>query len=150
MIAKGTIIEEIIATDTIIDDTFLNKGSKINILRSLMEKKHTETGQLHYRLCLGINFRVALTTNICVKDGLVNGSLGVLKMFTKTSSGRLHMIWIEFDDKSVGTEIRKYFKGLYQRVPNVKKTWIPIMAVSKQFESGMRGKKKHLSSGEPI
>ena len=55
------------------------------------------------------------------------------------------MIWIEFDDKSVGTEIRKYFKGLYQRVPNVKKTWIPIMAVSKQFESGMRGKKKYLS-----
>ena len=106
-----------------------------------MEKSHIESGQLHYKLNLGINFRVSLTTNVCVKDGLVNGSMGVIRLFTKTSSGSLHIIWIEFDDKSVGNELRIYFKGLYQRLPDINTTWTPIMAVSKQFNSGLRGKK---------
>ena len=145
LVANGTVIEEIVAKDSIIDDTFLNEGSKINILRSLMEKSHIESGQLHYKLNLGINFRVSLTTNVCVKDGLVNGSMGVIRLFTKTSSGSLHIIWIEFDDKSVGNEIRRYFKGLYQRLPDINTTWTPIMAVSKQFNSGLRGNKKFIS-----
>ena len=34
-----------------------------------------------------------------------------LKMFTKTDSGLLHIIWIEFDNKSVGTDLRKYFQA---------------------------------------
>ena len=98
MISRGTTIEEIIAIDSIVDDTFLNEKSKINILQNMMNKKHTEAGQLHYKLQLGLDFRISLTTNIWTKDGLVNGSMGTIKSFTKTSLGSIHIIWIELDN----------------------------------------------------
>ena len=100
---NGTVLEDITANDNFVDNTFVSEGTKMNILRGLKIKRHTETQQLHYHLRIGINCRVSLTTNISIDDGLVNGAMGTVKYLTKTASGKIHIIWVEFDDKKIGS-----------------------------------------------
>ena len=91
----------IIAKDSLVDGSFANEKSKKSILQSLKTKKATETGQLLTKVELAVSCRVALTTNISVPDGLVNGAMGVVKHFTRTTSGNVHIVWIAFDSTDI-------------------------------------------------
>ena len=85
-------MEVIIAKDSFVDSTFVNDGTKAKILLGLKAKHKKDTAQLSYKIQLGKQCRISLTTNINVKDGLVNGAMGTVMNFTKTSSGHVHII----------------------------------------------------------
>ena len=140
---EGQTMELIIAKDSFVDSTFINDGSKARILLGLKQKDSKITGQLRYELRISKKCRISLTTNINVKDGLVNGAMGTVQYFTKTNTGHIHIIWIEFDDKDVGTDLRANNKGLYYNNKQIKLTWTPIMAIYKQFQTGAIGKRNH-------
>jgi hypothetical protein len=140
---RGYTLEEITAKDSFVDSTFVNDGTKATILLGLKDKSPQITGQLRYKLFISKNCRVSLTTNISVKDGLVNGAMGTVKFFTKTSTGNIHIVWVEFDEKNNGSEVRKNNNGLYHNNKQLLHTWTPIMAIYKQFQTGARGRKKY-------
>ena len=41
---------------------------------------------------------VAFVNEVSVPDGLVNGAMGIVKHFTRVSSGNVHIIWVNFDN----------------------------------------------------
>jgi hypothetical protein len=140
---NGYKLEDITAKDSFVDSTFVTESTRAKILLGLKHKWHIDTGQLHYSLQIGMNCRVSLTTNIDVQDGLVNGAMGTIKYFTKTGMGKFHIIWVEFDDKNIGLSLRRTSNGLYQNNKQLEKSWTPIVAIYKQFQTGAMGKKKH-------
>jgi hypothetical protein len=140
---NGCTLEDITAKDSFVDSTFVTESTRAKILLGLKYKSHTDTGQLHYSLRVGNNCRVSLTTNINVEDGLVNGAMGTIKYCTKTTMGKFHIIWVEFDDMNIGLSLRRAYHGLYQNNKQLQKSWTPIVAIYKQFQTGAMGKKKH-------
>jgi hypothetical protein len=70
-----------------------------------------------------------VTLNVETTDGLVNGSLGVLKKlsYSKMSDGNRipTTAWIDFGDEIVGTKTRKNLKHLF-RNEMVTQKWTPM------------------------
>ena len=78
--------------------------------RELKRNHHAKVFQtcLTEKLLLGNNARVMLTKNVDVMDGLVNGVCGtVTDIITSSNNIFPQMIYVEFDDKLVGTLRRK-------------------------------------------
>ena len=143
LIEKGSTLVDITAKDSFVDSTFVTDSTKVSILQGLKNKPHTQTGQLHYHLRVGINCRVSLTTNINVEDGLVNGAMGTIKYCSKTTEKKTHIIWVKFDDKNIGSNQRRNNNGLYSKNNILQKSWTPITAICKQFQTGALGRRKH-------
>ena len=57
--------------------------------------------------------------------------------------GKFHIIWVQFDDKNIGSSLRRTQNGLYMNNKDLEKSWTPITAIYKQFQTGAMGKKKH-------
>ena len=79
-----------------------------------------------------------------MKDGLVNGAMGTIRHFTKTTAGEIHIIWIEFDNSNVGKDLRQHHQGLYRNNATIGKTWTPIFALCRHFQTGAMGKGRKL------
>ena len=99
-------MEIITAKDSFSENCPINEKTKLGILRALEVKDPKDTGQLCYQLKVSKCCRVAITTNINVKDGLVNGAMGTIRDFTKTERGEIHIIWVEFDNNNVGNNCK--------------------------------------------
>ena len=69
--------------------------------------------------------------------------MGTVKYLTKTNIGKIHIIWIEFDDKEIGSQQRRNNNGLYHNNKQLKTSWTPIMAIYRQFQTGSQGHRKH-------
>ena len=64
-----------------------------------------ETGNLRKVLCVKINARVMITTNIDVTDGLTNGAMGtVTNVVIYETTGKMRTILVALDSKHVGQE----------------------------------------------
>ena len=137
---QNTKMEIITARDSFAENCPISEKTKLGILTSLEQKNSRDTGQLCYKLKLSVSCRVAITTNINVKDGLVNGAMGTIRHFTKTNSGEIHIIWIDFDNVNVGKQLRKIHHGLYKNNPAVEQQWTPIFAICRHFQMGAKGK----------
>ena len=139
---RGHEIVTIIAKDSLVDNSFAKDKSKLSILQGLKTKNASETGQLWTKIELALSCRVALTTNISVPDGLVNGAMGTVQHFTRKENGQVHIIWIIFDNKQIGKDQRKTYGGLYRSNPSLDKSWTPIFAIYKEWQTGARGYRK--------
>ena len=65
-----------------------------------------KTGGLAYKLVLKIGARVMLTSNIDVKDKLINGQIGTVINFL-FHNNTLKTIYVKFDDETAGIEKRR-------------------------------------------
>ena len=82
-----------------------------NLDRSLHKKiiSHVPLGPsmtigLHETLCLGLEMPAEMCVNVDVTDGLTNGAMCVIKRFDYRvkNSHRCSIVWVEFDNSSVG------------------------------------------------
>jgi hypothetical protein len=113
-------------------DVVQGKGKpewKASLLESVVNLPAIETMGLPYRTRLVVSARYMVTLNVETSDGLVNGSLGVLKKisYSKCSDGNRipTTAWIDFGDAIVGTKRRKHLKHLI-RNEKVTQTWTPM------------------------
>ena len=65
--------------------------------------------------------------NYSIKDGLVNGIDGFFKIYTTSNKG--DVIWIEFNEKTIGKIQSNKFQHLY--TPTIFKQWVPILRITK-------------------
>jgi len=74
--------------------------------------------------------------NVNVADGLENGAGGVLQKIHLTShdNSAAGVIWMKFDDASVGKQTRIDCQVLYKS--DIDASWTPIQPLSRQFQVG--------------
>lgn len=72
---------------------------------------------------------VEICVNVNVQDGLINGSLCVVKKFDFRVLGfkRCSIVWVLFDELSIGFVIR--IKYVYLYIKDICKFWILIVEI---------------------
>lgn len=93
--------------------------------------EHKKTKNLPKELNLIIDMRYMVSTNLDVSDGLYNGAVGRLK-FMEILNNHLEVIYLEFDDASVGIIARGNRKAVMtqNKLPS---TWTPISTTKQVF-----------------
>ena len=107
---------------------------------SMIPEDARKTMQLPAKMSLAT---ATATVNVNVSDGLGNGAGGVLQKIFKyseniqlssdnlTASG---IIWIKFDETTVGSQTRAQNASLYK--PGVDASWTPTQPLCRQFQVG--------------
>jgi hypothetical protein len=129
---------QVIARDNVITLN-VDNATKINLLKGVIEKESGHTQGLEYSLLLVEGGRVAVTSNIDVANGISNGTMGVVKHFTRAENQQVKIIWIQLDNPYIGQDYRNKFKIFYQKHKLIDKSWTPIFAVARTFNTGGRG-----------
>ena len=85
------------------------------------------------KLELKVEARVMLIHNINTSDGLTNGQQGTVKD-VDVRDGRVHRIFIKFDNSNIGQQQRNKFNHLTKVTRNIE--WIPIEKSNHQYTLG--------------
>lgn len=91
------------------------------------------TGGLESSLKLFDECTVMVTTNVNVKDGLVNGSCGTFKGVTTSRAGAVKVIWVHFPNTNVGLTKKAQSVALYRKA-GIQATWTPLHRVQRKFD----------------
>ena len=104
-------------------------------------KLHVKTSNKYFEkngLLRTLNAAVGLvyTTSVNIKtdDGLINGATCVLKkidFFLRNDNNIPSILWVSFDDETIGQQWRQRYSNLYRE--DVHKSWTPIFAVDRYF-----------------
>ena len=128
---------------TAIDSLAGDTGSEITdkFRDSLKQLKVSDTQGLPYELFLKISARYLMTINNDTSDGLVNGATGIQQRIEygtrRDTQARVPCIlWIEFDDPTVGTGNRANSKARYLRDNTILNTWTPVGLETRRFQRG--------------
>ena len=119
------------AQDAIGGDT--TKTVKESIKTKLKKADAHETLNLETKLDLAVSLRYDITINICVEDGLTNGTSCVLKriQYLEDKCPVPSVLWVSFDNKKIGQLTRRRHFSYY--ISGIDKNWTPIFAVSRPF-----------------
>ena len=103
---------------------------------SIIPQDSRKTMQLPATLPLAVGCRYEVSVNVNVSDGLSNGAGGVLQKIHITSDNLTAsgIIWIKFDDLTVGLQTRLQNSSLYKR--DIDASWTPIQPICRQFQVG--------------
>ena len=87
--------------------------------------------QKNLHLAIGPPFELCL--NVSVEDGLTNGASCSIRMFDYrvSSSQRVSIVWVEFENSSSGNQWRQKYSNLYKR--DIPRNWTPILEVTRCF-----------------
>ena len=74
-----------------------------------------------------------LCLNVSVEDGLTNGASCSIRMFDYrvSSSQRVRIVWVEFENSSSGNQGRQKYSNLYNR--DIPRNLTPILEVTRCF-----------------
>ena len=128
-----------IAINSLVGDTAGGITDKLsNVIKHL---KVSDTQGLPYELFLKLGARYLMTLNNDIQDGLVNGATGHLKKIVYgTKSGSLErvpcILWMEFDDPTVGKDKRAKSQHRYLRDSTIQRNWTPIGLETRRFQRG--------------
>ncbi|XP_060603886.1 uncharacterized protein LOC132756767 [Ruditapes philippinarum] len=88
---------------------------------------------LQKKLTLGVNLPAEICVNVDTSDGLTNGASCQVKKFDFRVPGskRCSIVWVEFEDVSVGRKWRLQYKHLFSS--NTPSAWTPILETSRRF-----------------
>ena len=116
-----------LAIDSLVGD---NAGGITDMLSNVIKHlKVSDTQGLPYELFLKLGARYLMTLNNDIQDGLINGATGLLqKIVYGTKSDSLErvpcILWMEFDDPTVGKDKRAKFQHRYLRDSTIQRNWI--------------------------
>ena len=124
-----TKVQKITAVDT------KHQGAK---MYKLLSPRKKETIFQPRELDIGVGARVMLKTNLDVKDGLCNSSIGTVVHIHDGNlpHGQPECVYIKFDDERVGKELRS--KHIFP--PDIPKDSVPIMPLSYVLTRGKGNK----------
>ncbi|KAK7497420.1 hypothetical protein BaRGS_00011262 [Batillaria attramentaria] len=125
------------ARDSVMGD--ISAALKTEILEKARGMTVQQTQSLPSLLTLKVSGRFMLVLNVDISDGLTNGASGTLRQVGHTGSEdpqHVSIVWIEFDEESVGKKTRQENKHLYTQTISTK--WTPVFQAVKQFRVGKR------------
>ncbi|MDY6841695.1 MAG: AAA family ATPase [Pseudomonadota bacterium] len=131
----------ITATDTVMGE--VSAPLKEELLQKVRGLEVTQTQSLATQLLLKVDSRVMLVHNVDIADGLTNGAPGTLRQMGHRGDedpSHVYVIWIQFDDHSVGQKTRQENRQLY--TVKINSLWTPVFKAAKQF---VIGRHKHIS-----
>ncbi|KAG5666208.1 hypothetical protein PVAND_017645 [Polypedilum vanderplanki] len=117
------------AIDSFVGNYTQSQKNKARHELESLDKKLTQN--LPRQLDLVIGLRYMVSTNIDVSDGLFNGASGFLR-FVEISNRKINAVYIEFDDKTIGTRARSSRYGI-MKANKLNEQWTPISATKKAF-----------------
>ena len=121
------------AKDVVIGD--VQPQVKVKILQSAPVRPGDAMGLPKvYQTAVGL--RNELTVNLDIVDGLVNGAVGTTKAISYLDVNQTvpSIIWILFDDVTIGSERRRNFRNIYSA--DLDNLWTPIAPIARQFTVG--------------
>ena len=117
-------------------DVFRGSGTQLarrQLLHSLEHSKTQDTMGIPSEILLKVKGRYVMTYNVDVDDGLCNGATGTLRKidFGKNPQGKRKplRLWIEFDDITVGANLRKKYSSTMKNL-NIPKNWTPVTPIA--------------------
>ncbi|KAK3102105.1 hypothetical protein FSP39_008803 [Pinctada imbricata] len=121
------------ASDYIIGDVDAEIKEKV---RKSIPVDTSKTMGLSKDLNLSIGMQCEVSVNVDVEDGISNGSSCVLMGASRLSktANDYDVMWVKFDDVSIGKKCRAEGKRLYTK--NIEKQWTPITTVKRAFMVG--------------
>ena len=104
---------------------------------SRVPKDSSKTVGLSYELKLVIGIPAEITNNVNVRDGVTNGSACIIRKFDYRVHGsdRVSIIWVQFEESSIGQELRTELSHLYAE--GIHKDWTPILEITRMFSVRM-------------
>lgn len=110
----------------------VNSTLKPTLLERIPDDSKLTMG-LQKVLVLGIGMPAEICLNIDTGDGLTNGASCVIRKFDfrVLGSARCSIIWVEFEDASVGIGWKTTYRHLYQ--DGIPLSWVPIMETNRKF-----------------
>ena len=133
-ITKDTTNFSIKSTCNYILPSSISKILETNIQTAISKRKMTHTGGLPTEVILVTNQQYDIISNIDVEDGLINGSQCIIKYIqttTKDTSTFPYIVWVQFENESIGTNHRKKYTYLYSN--NTNRNWTPITKIKRTF-----------------
>lgn len=125
-------------SDTVTVDAIDDISGDVSFaLRSLILEKIPDDSKLtmglQKSLTLGIGLPAEVCLNIDTEDGLTNGAPCCIKKFDNRvqNSSRCSIIWVEFEDESIGRHWRNRYRHLY--TDSIPLSWTPILETCRRF-----------------
>lgn len=103
------------------------------ILALAAKKPARDTASLVQLLTLKQAAKVDMVTNLDTADWLTNGASGVVRLFCHDTNHDLYMVWVEFENESVGRQRRSALAGAYRLHPDADRRWTPVTRKSGHF-----------------
>jgi hypothetical protein len=99
----------------------------------------THTTQLPNAIQVSEGITYDVTVNLNTSDGLINGATCRMMKVDALQTEMLAsgVLWVQFDDADIGSQLRTENRRLYRKGCN--KDWTPIQPVVKQFAAGYKG-----------
>ena len=103
-------------------------------MKEKIPKEATKTMGLYFVCPVVVGGRYDLTTNVCVVDGMTNGAECIVEKidYRVPDSSRPSIIWVSFQEPTVGCKQRKEFSHLYSE--QIEKNWTPVLEITRQFQ----------------
>ena len=122
--------EKVDSHDDVISD--IPKATKDRLISNL-PKDASKTANLPHSLILAIGMIYDITVNLDVNDGIANGSTCIIKCIEHRvpETTRPSIVWVLFNDSSIGSKTRQKYKHLYH--PAVEALWTPVFDVTRTF-----------------
>ena len=102
----------------------------------LVPQDARKTMQLPEWISLAVGCRYEISINVNISDGLANSAGGVLQkiQLSGDSHSASGVIWLQFDDASVGSQARADNRALYKH--DINHSWTPIQPICRKFQVG--------------
>ena len=122
--------ETVDSHDDVISD--IPKATKHRLISNL-PKDASKTANLPHSLILAIGMIYDITVNLDVNDGIANGSTCIIKCIEHRvpETARPSIVWVLFNDSSIGSKTRQKYKHLYH--PAIEALWTPVFDVTRNF-----------------
>ena len=125
-------------------DEFIRHGADIptEIQSQLIHKARrmdkTTTASMLFKIDCAIDQRYMITININKSDGLLNGTVGILRKLSYRDN-KVEIMWLEIADETVGAIARTSFIKTHPTL--VSKGWTPITRIVKDFNVSLSARK---------
>ena len=119
-------------------------------IRKHVPKDPSKTMGLFAVVDVAVGMKYDLTANISVLDGMTNGAEFILQKidYGVCNSSRPSILWVLFEDYSVGTNYRAEYSHLYNEKTD--KKWIPLTEITRQFKINKRSECQVLRRQFPL